>query len=154
TEVDDDHYVEFLEHCLVEAFESREAFTNALAAVRGRREHAHVWDSATFRSFLDRTLALLAMRAVWLHESAGATNHFEYFAVLERPPEDADARTVALTVLDAVYRTRPDLHATFPDSRSRGLLTWARDAGGTRDCDASVLAPHAATYRELAAETR
>jgi SAM-dependent methyltransferase len=155
TEVDDDHYVEFLEHCHAEAFPSHEAFTAALAAVRGRREHAHVWDSTTFRSFLDRTVALLGLRAAWLHESTGATNRFEYFCVLERT-DGAEARAVALTVLEAVYRTRTDLKAAFPDGPRRlpRLLAWARDAGCTVDRDAPVLGPHAEAFRALAATTR
>jgi len=114
-----------------------------------------VWDSTTFRSFLDRTVALLGLRAAWLHESTGATNRFEYFCVLERT-DGAEARAVALTVLDAVYRTRTDLKAAFPDGPRRlpRLLAWARDAGCTVDRDAPVLGPHAEAFRALAATTR
>src|SRR5262249_27908523 len=150
-----DDYVEFRGPCHGGAFQSHEAVTAALAAVRGRREHAHVWDSATFRSFLDRTVELLGLRAAWLHESTGATNRFEYFGVLERT-DGAEPRAVALTVLDAVYRTRSDLQAAFPDGPRRlpRLLAWARDAGCTVDRDAPVLRPHATAFRALAAARR
>jgi len=146
---------EITEHCHSEAFQSHEAFTAALAAVRGRREHAHVWDSTSFRSFLERTVALLGLRTAWLHESTGATNRFEYFGVLART-DGAEPRAVALTVLDAVYRTRSDLQAAYPDGPRRlpRLLAWARDAGSTVDRDAPVLGPHADAFRALAATTR
>jgi hypothetical protein len=51
---------------------------------RERAEHAHVWDSVAFRSFVDRTLALLAISAHFVFEVTGDLTRHEYFAVLEK----------------------------------------------------------------------
>ncbi|MFA5113107.1 MAG: methyltransferase domain-containing protein [Candidatus Margulisiibacteriota bacterium] len=56
----------------------------ALARVRARREHAHVWTSATFRDFLGRAFSLLRIRAARRFESDAAENKLEYFTVLQK----------------------------------------------------------------------
>ncbi len=88
----DDHYIDFLCHVHPEVFVSKDVFVNALQSVRRRREHVHVWDSTSFKRHLVNMMKLLGQRAVFLFESSGGDNHFEYFAVLRKlsvstPPE-------------------------------------------------------------------
>ena len=53
--------------------------------MRGRREHCHVWDSASFRDFLVRSIRIAGSPARPVYESAGDQNEFEYFGVWEIP---------------------------------------------------------------------
>jgi hypothetical protein len=150
TEVDADHYVEFLAATSPEAWSDRDAFARALARAAARREHAHVWDSTSFRAFLDRTVALLGLHADVVFESTAATNRFEYFAVLGRAgrPKDVDER--AFEVLCEVYRGRTDLADAMPAAAPRfaeRLLRWAVTSGATIDSAAPLLRPFQAVYR-------
>jgi SAM-dependent methyltransferase len=59
---------------------------SAARELQRRAEHAHVWNSAAFRAFLDRTLEVLGVRAPFVFEATGDQTHHEYFAVLEKRP--------------------------------------------------------------------
>lgn len=155
SEVEEDHYVELLEHVQPEVFASRETLLEALARARQRREHVHVWDSTTFKSFLDNTLALLGQHAQFEYESPGSVNHFEYFAVLRKLPPQGKRRDACIQALSAVYRARPDLQEVFPLTHERfplPLLRWAVTAGATIDSEAVILAQYQSDYRALATD--
>lgn len=82
TEVCDEHYLDFLLAVKPDALEEGAAgIASHLRGLRGRREHAHVWDSASFTSFLCRTFGLLDIKADCVWESSGSVNHFEHFCV-------------------------------------------------------------------------
>lgn len=85
SEVTDDHYLDFLQgvHPEIMALPP-EQITSHLHAVRSRREHAHVWDSLSFREFLDRSLELLGVRAVCSYEIVGAETQIEHFSIWEK----------------------------------------------------------------------
>lgn len=85
TEVTDDHYRDFLAGVHPELMSlPPEALDQHVASVKRRREHAHVWDSASFRDFLERSMALLGIKAGCVEESKGDSNKFEYFSVWQR----------------------------------------------------------------------
>jgi SAM-dependent methyltransferase len=80
--VSDEQYIDFLGGVYPKLLrEGGAALDTALASVRARREHAHVWDSTAFREFLDRALSHLAIHAELLYESTGAQNSLEHFSV-------------------------------------------------------------------------
>jgi SAM-dependent methyltransferase len=151
TEVDENHYVEFLAATSPEAWSDREQFTAALVRAVERREHAHVWDSATFRTFWDRTAELLGFDARIVFESTADTNQFEYFAVIRRVRADAGVgEDEALAALAAVYIGRPDIRRAIPSIAPRfaeRLLGWAVGAGATVDSAADTLRPFQVVYR-------
>lgn len=152
TEADDDHYVELLEHVQPEVFLTKETLLQSLVRARQRREHVHVWDSTTFKSFLDKTLSFLGHEAGFLYESPGSVNHFEYFATLQKLPPSLNRRQAGVKALNMVYRSRADLQHAFPVTDPAfpcPLLEWAIAAGATIDSDAVVLASYQALYREL-----
>ncbi|MGH7961975.1 MAG: hypothetical protein ACRERD_09145, partial [Candidatus Binatia bacterium] len=152
SEVGDDHYVELLEHVQPEVFATRESLLQALARARQRREHVHVWDSTSCKSFLEKTFGLLGQEGKSLYESSGSENHFEYFAVLHKLPPAENRREISLHALSTVYRARPDLQQAFPLTHEQfplSLLEWAVTAGATIDSDAAVLASYQAAYRDL-----
>src|SRR6185436_17496370 len=134
-----------------EAWSDRERFTAALVRATERREHAHVWDSASFRMFWDRAAELLGFDARIVFESTANTNQFEYFAVIRRVRPDAGVGDdEALAALAAVYLGRPDLRRAMPGVAPRfaeRLLGWAVDAGATFDSAADTLRPFQPVYR-------
>ncbi len=85
TAVTDEHYLDFL-RVIVPCFDQLPAgdIQIHLDATRNRREHAHVWDSASFRQFLIDTFALLHIRADCVFSHGGEQNYFEYFAVWQK----------------------------------------------------------------------
>lgn len=83
--VDDEHYLDFLKHVAKHVFEEPgRDIRGDLAFARSRREHAHVWDSASFKSFLGRCQSTLKVSCQTLYESVGDENGIEYFAVLQK----------------------------------------------------------------------
>jgi SAM-dependent methyltransferase len=83
--VTDDHYMDFIRGVHPELLDlDAEKLQQHVDKIRARREHAHVWDSATFRDFLLRSLDLLQVRANCLYETNGRENRFEYFAVWQK----------------------------------------------------------------------
>lgn len=85
TENDDEHYLDFLRHVGAHVFaEPPENLPGHIITVRRRREHAHVWDSASCRAMLDDCLPRLGITADCRLESMGAENEFEYFGVWQK----------------------------------------------------------------------
>lgn len=85
TVVTDAHYLDFLAKVHPEVMASPpEVLAHHVAGVRQRREHAHVWDSASFRDFLDRAFSRLRISAECLMESSGDSNRCEYVSVWQR----------------------------------------------------------------------
>lgn len=80
--VSDEQYIDFLGGVHPKVLRSgAAAFDKALASVRARREHAHVWDSTAFKEFLERAFSHLDIRAELQYESTGAQNSLEHFSV-------------------------------------------------------------------------
>ncbi len=80
TESDDEHYLDFLRHVGPHVFdEPAEYLPGHIVTVRRRREHVHVWDSASWRAMFDEALRRLRITATCAAESTGDENHFEYF---------------------------------------------------------------------------
>lgn len=85
--VTDEHYLDFLTHVHPEVMSSSpEEIAAHVASVRARREHAHVWDSASFEEFLERALGLLGIRATPLLVRRGDENGYEHFSVWRKEP--------------------------------------------------------------------
>lgn len=82
TENDDGHYLDFLRHVAPHVFtESGRNLADEVARARQRRDHAHVWTSASFRDFMDRALPLLGVRARCVFERTGAQTRIEYYGI-------------------------------------------------------------------------
>ena len=82
TTVSDAHYLDFLKAVHPEVFSRpAEQFARDLAGVRARREHAHVWNSASFASFMREALGLLKIMATAEVELLGTQTGHEYFAL-------------------------------------------------------------------------
>jgi len=80
--VSDEQYIDFLGGVHPKVLRSgAAALDKALASVRARREHAHVWDSTAFKEFLERAFSHLDIRAELQYESSGAQNSLEHFSV-------------------------------------------------------------------------
>ena len=80
--VSDEQYIDFLGGVHPKVLRAgADALDKALASVRARREHAHVWDSAAFKEFLERAFAHLSIRAELVYESRGPQNSLEYYSV-------------------------------------------------------------------------
>jgi len=83
--VTDEHYIDFLSKVHPEVMKlPPDQIRIHIENVRRRREHAHVWNSKTFKDFLERTFSLLKINAICVYESDGDENQFEYFAVWRR----------------------------------------------------------------------
>lgn len=98
SQVTDEHYLDFLRGVHPEVFQQdEERLRQAVESVKNRREHAHVWDSATFEDFLHKAFDVLEIRAGKRFESGGRENSFEYFSVWEkRAVTQAGSSTVPL----------------------------------------------------------
>jgi len=84
TEVSDDHYLDFLKCVHPDLWDNpniEKDLPQHLAGVRGRREHAHVWNSQEFRRFLLQSFDLLKVSAVPQFEQQADKNNLEYFSV-------------------------------------------------------------------------
>lgn len=85
SQVTDEHYLDFLHGVHPEVFQQdEERLRQAVESVKNRREHAHVWDSASFEDFLHKAFDVLEIRAEKRFESGGRENSFEYFSVWEK----------------------------------------------------------------------
>ena len=81
--VDDKHYLDFLKYVAKHVFKEPDRdIKGDIAFARSRREHAHVWDSDTFRDFLSCCQSTIEVYYETIYESAGDENGIEYFAVL------------------------------------------------------------------------
>ena len=91
TEVSDEHYVDFLMGVYPTMVELDEKeLAKHVAHVKQRREHAHVWNSSSFKEFLVNCFEHIGVSPVCLFESAGQDNQFEYFSVWDK--EEPQAR--------------------------------------------------------------
>ena len=91
TDVTDDHYLDFLHAVHPDVMKnSKEAAIKALKSVRERREHAHVWDSSSFKKFLLDSFKLLNINYQLCFESSGDRNNFEYFSVWKKVRSDQE----------------------------------------------------------------
>jgi len=85
TEVSDDHYIDFLMGVYPGMRELDESeLAKHVAHVKKRREHAHVWDSDSFKEFLVNCFEHIGIAPVCLFESTGQDNQMEYFSVWEK----------------------------------------------------------------------
>lgn len=91
SEVTDDHYLDFLRGVHPEILATPpEQIKIHIQSVRDRREHAHVWDSHSFRDFLDKSLSHLNARASCVYEVNGVETGIEYFSVWEKIPIESN----------------------------------------------------------------
>ena len=98
TRVSDDHYVEFLQAVHPEVVADPHVFAGALISVRDRREHAHVWNSDSFKALLDDVVNEFSIPTQLLLESTGDTNQCEYFSVWQKT-----SAAVALTLFNSQH---------------------------------------------------
>jgi SAM-dependent methyltransferase len=84
-ENDDSHYLDFLQKVAPHVFtEPGRSIPDEIARARSRREHAHVWTSATFRDFMARALPLARVRAKCVFERTGPQTQIEFFSVWKK----------------------------------------------------------------------
>jgi|GEM_PF-1960355 len=85
TTISDEHYIDFLRHVMPHLLLESEANQKIyIEHCRSRREHAHVWDSNTFRLFLQETFRRLNLALEPVFESVGESNRIEYFGVWKK----------------------------------------------------------------------
>lgn len=76
------HYEDFITHVHPEIFQYPEPRRQQeIQKVIDRREHAHVWDSNSFREFLERGNEQLDLGLLPVFERLGETTEIEYFGV-------------------------------------------------------------------------
>lgn len=81
----DDHYIDFLRSAAPHVFtEPPENLRHHVERARLRREHAHVWTSASFKEHLIKVLPLFGVSAEITSESNAEENQIEYFCVLRK----------------------------------------------------------------------
>jgi SAM-dependent methyltransferase len=81
----DEHYESFLRSAAPHVFrEPPENLKVHVQLSRNRREHAHVWTSASFQRFLESCFQGLGIRAELLYASEAAQNQIEYFSAWAR----------------------------------------------------------------------
>ncbi len=94
TEVADEHYLDFLRAVHPEVLGAGPGdLKKRLDRVRERREHAHVWDSTTFKEFLVACLDMLGLNATCLYESSGEDNHSECFSAWRKTMAKCESKT-------------------------------------------------------------
>jgi SAM-dependent methyltransferase len=86
TDVTDEHYADFLKAVHPEVMDDPARFAGAMIAVRDRREHAHVWNSDTFRALLQDVVQRQHIQAHLLADSVGDDNANEYFSIWQKGP--------------------------------------------------------------------
>ena len=101
TEVTDEHYIDFLRGVHPEVFHrSQEEIRRSIDNVKRRREHAHVWNSETFKEFLVMSLDMLNIKAACLFESTGEENHVEYFSVWKKTLESDTKMAISVSIIE------------------------------------------------------
>jgi len=87
TTITDEHYLDFLQKVRPDLFKQAPDILQAhLEQAKIRREHAHVWDSQSFREFMQQTINLLKLNVKCVFLSLADFNRLEYFAVWEKLP--------------------------------------------------------------------
>jgi hypothetical protein len=153
-QADDDHYIDFLQHVHPEAFRNREVFLNALAFVKNRREHVHVWDSETFHSHLLKVLDIFGSPYSIVFFSRANNNSPEIFSIIFKG-DSPDKRKFATSVLLSVFDSRPDLQNCFSEKGElnfKRLLHWAVSSGCSVDGDSYLLKQYSEQYQQEAAQ--
>jgi SAM-dependent methyltransferase len=85
-ESSDEHYESFLRSAAPHVFlEPPENLKIHVMLSRHRREHAHVWTSASFELFMEKCLQGLGIAAIRLYRSIASENQIEYFSVWKKP---------------------------------------------------------------------
>ena len=85
SEITDEHYIDFLRAVHPEVFNRSECeIESAISSVKNRRGYVHVWDSSTFKQFIELSLDILKINAVCCFKSTGENNNFEYFSVWQK----------------------------------------------------------------------
>lgn len=86
SKVDDDHYLDLIRYNYPDIFLGNDslAISKLLELQRSRREHAHVWDSESFLSFLQQSIAHLGLNATILFESSASENDLECMVVIRK----------------------------------------------------------------------
>lgn len=85
TENDDEHYMDFFRGAAPHVLEADPIhLPHQINRVRERREHAHVWDSASFRAFVNEVFKRLDLKATQRAENIGAENDLEYFGAWQK----------------------------------------------------------------------
>jgi 2-polyprenyl-3-methyl-5-hydroxy-6-metoxy-1,4-benzoquinol methylase len=85
TEVSDEHYIDFLKGVHPEVFQNNDQkLKEIIHNVRTRREHAHVWNSESFKYFMEETLKRLNIDSDCLYESTGKENKIEFLSVWKK----------------------------------------------------------------------
>ncbi|GAB5561448.1 MAG: hypothetical protein SynsKO_30950 [Synoicihabitans sp.] len=80
TENDDEHYMDFFRGAAPHVLEFDPIhLPYNINRVRERREHAHVWDSNSFKDFMNEAMNRLDIARTQFAESVGAENDMEYF---------------------------------------------------------------------------
>jgi SAM-dependent methyltransferase len=84
--VEDDHYLDFIQHTAPEIYNSgdKKLLSSALKSARDRREHAHVWNSESFIEFLQESIKYLELDVQVETISIAKYNNFECFVVLRK----------------------------------------------------------------------
>ncbi|MEN9843809.1 MAG: hypothetical protein RLZZ612_1638 [Pseudomonadota bacterium] len=109
TEVSDAHYEEFLRAVHPEALADPAVFAGAMISVRDRREHAHVWNSDTFRALLQDVVQRQQIQAHLLAESVGDDNANEYFSIWQKGPHPSAHELMRWHPVNAVAALGPIL---------------------------------------------
>ncbi len=85
TENDDEHYMDFFRGAATHVLEADPIHLPAqIKRVRERREHAHVWDSASFATFVRETMRRLDIQATQFAENLGPETDLEYFGAWQK----------------------------------------------------------------------
>jgi SAM-dependent methyltransferase len=152
TDVCDEHYIDFLNYVHPEVFSNKAGFLNSLDSVRNRREHAHVWDSNTFKNYLLNIYALLSRSYKILYESDSEHNNLEYFAIIQNGDNEKIYGDIPLKILLAIYQSRRDLQQAFPgvqNNNIKRLLEWATTDGSSIDGDKHIINLYIESYKKM-----
>lgn len=112
TTVTDEHYADFLNivHADLAKHATQEEFERGLAEARDRREHAHVWNSETFRALLQTVVQRQHIEAHMLAESMGDDNANEYFSMWQKGPSPPSCTPASLNPAHTAVAFQHVLH--------------------------------------------
>jgi hypothetical protein len=81
--ITDEHYIDFVKAVYPKEYAlGKSAWLPHFEAAKARHEHAHVWDSVSFESFLETAFSdLFKVKATRLFKSVADENQYEYFSV-------------------------------------------------------------------------
>ncbi len=84
-DITDDHYMDFIKGVHPEVLvRSEDEIKEVLKSVKQRREHAHVWNSKSFKEFVAECFIRLHIDAQLVMENTGDTNGLEYFSIWQK----------------------------------------------------------------------